>query len=160
MFDTAVEVRAGSIYFQRIVYIMRIGAAAQFVPAPTDLIEKLGYANISVRYKEVPTGICEVSPQRNSKSGLRTCECLLTAVEAGSQCQELLGICRYCRRSTHLLVVLRGAEPGSLRSTSHSMDQWWSRIFIYDWIISRTWPLWCWPRRKAFQQPILVDERQ
>ena len=29
---------------------------AQFVPAPTDLIEKLGYANVSVRYKDSKTG--------------------------------------------------------------------------------------------------------
>jgi hypothetical protein len=49
------------------VALLATGAAAQFVPAPTDLIEKLGYANISVRYKEVPTGICEVSPQHSSK---------------------------------------------------------------------------------------------
>lgn len=44
-------------------------ASAQFVPAPTDLIEKLGYANISVRYKEVPTGICELDPNVKSYSG-------------------------------------------------------------------------------------------
>lgn len=44
-------------------------ALAQFVPAPTDLIEKLGYANISVRYKEVPTGICELDPNVKSYSG-------------------------------------------------------------------------------------------
>lgn len=45
------------------------GAAAQFVPAPTDLITKEGYANISVRYKEVPTGICELDPNVKSYSG-------------------------------------------------------------------------------------------
>jgi hypothetical protein len=96
------------------VALLVTSVAAQFVPAPTDLIEKLGYANISVRYKEVPTGICEVSPQRNSKDGLRICACLLTGVKAGSQCQELFGLCGYRRRPTHLLVVLRGAKPGSL----------------------------------------------
>jgi carboxypeptidase C (cathepsin A) len=42
---------------------------AQFVPAPTDLIEAQGYANISVRYKEVPTGICELDPDVKSYSG-------------------------------------------------------------------------------------------
>ena len=88
------------------VALLATSTAAQFVPAPTDLIEKLGYANISVRYKEVPTGICEVNTQRNSKDGLGICECLLTGVEAGSQCQELLGLCGYRRRPTHLLVVL------------------------------------------------------
>jgi hypothetical protein len=42
---------------------------AQFVPAPTDLITKEGYAGINVRYKEVPTGICELDPTVKSFSG-------------------------------------------------------------------------------------------
>jgi carboxypeptidase C (cathepsin A) len=42
---------------------------AQFVPAPADLISKLGYANITVRYKEVPAGICEMDPNVKSYSG-------------------------------------------------------------------------------------------
>lgn len=42
---------------------------AQFVPAPTDLIEKKGYLDIPVRYKEVPTGICETDPNTKSFSG-------------------------------------------------------------------------------------------
>jgi carboxypeptidase C (cathepsin A) len=45
------------------------GTLAQFVPAPTDLITKEGYANISVRYKEVPAGICELDPNVKSYSG-------------------------------------------------------------------------------------------
>lgn len=44
-------------------------AYAQFVPAPTDLIQATGYANIGVRYKEVPTGICELDPNVKSYSG-------------------------------------------------------------------------------------------
>ena len=44
-------------------------ALAQFVPAPTDLISKLGHANITVRYKEVPAGICELDPNVKSYSG-------------------------------------------------------------------------------------------
>lgn len=32
---------------------------AQFIPAPQDLQEKLGFADVPVRYKEVPSGICE-----------------------------------------------------------------------------------------------------
>lgn len=44
-------------------------AAAQFVPAPTDLIEKMGFAGIPVRYKEVPAGICEMDPDVKSYSG-------------------------------------------------------------------------------------------
>lgn len=42
---------------------------AQFVPAPKGLVEAKGYANISVRYKEVPTGICELNPNVKSYSG-------------------------------------------------------------------------------------------
>lgn len=42
---------------------------AQFVAPPTDLITKKGYADISVRYKEVPTGICELDPNVKSYSG-------------------------------------------------------------------------------------------
>ncbi|KAI9660004.1 MAG: hypothetical protein M1821_001356 [Bathelium mastoideum] len=42
---------------------------AQFVPAPNDLITKQGYAGIQVRYKEVPTGICETDPDVKSYSG-------------------------------------------------------------------------------------------
>ncbi|KAI9759042.1 MAG: hypothetical protein M4579_002631 [Chaenotheca gracillima] len=41
----------------------------QFVPAPTDLKTATGYANISVRYKEVETGICELDPNVKSYSG-------------------------------------------------------------------------------------------
>ncbi|KAL8825128.1 MAG: hypothetical protein Q9170_007921, partial [Blastenia crenularia] len=42
---------------------------AQFIPAPTDLISTQGYANLTVRYKEVPTGICELDPNVKSYSG-------------------------------------------------------------------------------------------
>lgn len=37
--------------------------------APTDLINATGYLNIPVRYKEVPTGICELDPNVRSYSG-------------------------------------------------------------------------------------------
>lgn len=42
---------------------------AQFVPAPSDLINATGYMDIPVRYKEVPTGICELDPNVKSYSG-------------------------------------------------------------------------------------------
>ncbi|KAE8556289.1 hypothetical protein TMatcc_003631 [Talaromyces marneffei ATCC 18224] len=42
---------------------------AQFVTAPKGLIEKKGYLDIPVRYKEVPTGICETNPNTKSFSG-------------------------------------------------------------------------------------------
>ena len=44
-------------------------ALSQFVPAPTELTTKQGYAGISVRYKEVPTGICELDPNVRSYAG-------------------------------------------------------------------------------------------
>jgi carboxypeptidase C (cathepsin A) len=43
--------------------------AAQFVPAPTDLTSAIGNASIPVRYKQVPTGICEQNPNVKSYSG-------------------------------------------------------------------------------------------
>jgi carboxypeptidase C (cathepsin A) len=43
--------------------------AAQFVPAPTDLLKEIGYANVTIRYKEVPAGICEQDPNVKSFSG-------------------------------------------------------------------------------------------
>ncbi|KAH8666912.1 Alpha/Beta hydrolase protein [Xylariales sp. PMI_506] len=42
---------------------------AQFVSPPTDLITQEGSAGINVRYKEVPTGICETDPNVRSYSG-------------------------------------------------------------------------------------------
>ncbi|KAF2116447.1 Alpha/Beta hydrolase protein [Lophiotrema nucula] len=54
---------------QSVVALLAAGAAAQFVPAPTDLITKKGYAGINVRYKQVPTGICELDPNVKSYSG-------------------------------------------------------------------------------------------
>ena len=44
-------------------------AVAQFVPAPTDLKTTKGYVGFTVRYKEVPTGICELDPGVKSYAG-------------------------------------------------------------------------------------------
>lgn len=44
-------------------------AIGQFVKAPAGLNQAQGYANISIRYKEVPTGICELDPDVKSYSG-------------------------------------------------------------------------------------------
>ncbi|KAI0480101.1 Alpha/Beta hydrolase protein [Xylariaceae sp. FL0804] len=46
-----------------------IMAAAQFVAPPTSLQNATGYAGVPVRYKEVPTGICELDPAVRSYSG-------------------------------------------------------------------------------------------
>lgn len=43
--------------------------SAQFVAPPEDLIHTVGYAGVPVRYKEVPAGICELSPDVKSFSG-------------------------------------------------------------------------------------------
>ncbi|KAJ3495900.1 hypothetical protein NLG97_g3055 [Lecanicillium saksenae] len=42
---------------------------SQFVTPPTGLISATGYANISIRYKQVPTGICELNEGVKSFSG-------------------------------------------------------------------------------------------
>ena len=44
-------------------------AASQFLAKPANLIKKTGYAGIDVRYKQVPTGICELNPDVKSYSG-------------------------------------------------------------------------------------------
>lgn len=44
-------------------------AGAQFVSPPANLTKKTGYAGIDVRYKQVPTGICELDPSVKSYSG-------------------------------------------------------------------------------------------
>lgn len=44
-------------------------AVAQFIPEPTDLKKAIGHAGIPVRYKQVPTGICELNPKVKSFSG-------------------------------------------------------------------------------------------
>ncbi|KAF1998324.1 carboxypeptidase S1 [Amniculicola lignicola CBS 123094] len=49
--------------------LLAASVTAQFVPAPTDLIKKTGYAGIDVRYKQVPAGICELDPNVKSYSG-------------------------------------------------------------------------------------------
>ncbi|KAH8203128.1 hypothetical protein TruAng_002649 [Truncatella angustata] len=55
--------------FTALVTLLAPISIAQFVAAPTDLIAKEGYAGITVRYKEVPTGICELDPNVKSFSG-------------------------------------------------------------------------------------------
>ncbi|KAK5737052.1 hypothetical protein LTR17_007013 [Elasticomyces elasticus] len=49
--------------------ILSTDANGQFVPAPTDLISTKGFLDLSVRYKEVPEGICELTPGVKSYSG-------------------------------------------------------------------------------------------
>ncbi|PBP28759.1 alpha/beta-hydrolase [Diplocarpon rosae] len=44
-------------------------AISQFVPAPTDLLNATGFLGLPVRFKEVPTGICELDPNVKSYSG-------------------------------------------------------------------------------------------
>jgi carboxypeptidase C (cathepsin A) len=43
--------------------------SGQFVKPPTGFTNATGYAGIPVRYKEVPTGICELDPNVKSYSG-------------------------------------------------------------------------------------------
>lgn len=54
------------------MFLLLAGAStvfSQFVTAPTDLINATGYMGIPVRFKEVPTGICELDPNVRSYSG-------------------------------------------------------------------------------------------
>jgi carboxypeptidase C (cathepsin A) len=45
------------------------GALSQFVAEPSGFTTKKGYAGINVRYKEIPTGICELDPKVKSYTG-------------------------------------------------------------------------------------------
>lgn len=45
---------------------------AQFVTPPKDLKSAEGYANVTVRYKQVPAGICELDPKVKSFSVMPT----------------------------------------------------------------------------------------
>lgn len=45
------------------------GALSQFVTPPTNLTSKEGYAGVTVRYKSVPAGTCELDPNVKSYSG-------------------------------------------------------------------------------------------
>ena len=42
---------------------------AQFLPEPSGFTTKEGFAGVNVRYKEVPTGICELDPKVKSYAG-------------------------------------------------------------------------------------------
>lgn len=44
-------------------------AGCQFIPAPTDLTQTTGFLDLPVRYKQVPDGICELTPGVKSYSG-------------------------------------------------------------------------------------------
>ncbi|KAL0259260.1 hypothetical protein SLS55_006765 [Diplodia seriata] len=51
------------------IAVAATAVSAQFVTAPTNLTLKKGAAGVNVRYKEVPTGICETDPDVKSFSG-------------------------------------------------------------------------------------------
>ena len=58
--------------FPNLLYIsFVVSALAQFVPQPpaSAFTNATGYAGVPVRYKEVPTGICELDPHVMSYSG-------------------------------------------------------------------------------------------
>ena len=49
--------------------MLLLGSMAQFLTPPIDLVQTTGYMNLSVRYKEVPDGICEMTPGVKSFTG-------------------------------------------------------------------------------------------
>lgn len=55
--------------FCAIFLFIALRVVAQFVPAPTDLIPVIGDSGILVRYKQVPSGICEQNPNVKSYTG-------------------------------------------------------------------------------------------
>lgn len=51
------------------VALLVASAWAQFVPSAQGLTAVTGYAGVQVRFKEVPTGICELDPSVKSYAG-------------------------------------------------------------------------------------------
>jgi hypothetical protein len=49
--------------------LLALPSSSQFVPTPNDLITKEGAAGVPIRYKQVPSGICELDPNVKSYSG-------------------------------------------------------------------------------------------
>lgn len=78
-------------------------AFGTFVPFPSDLTTTKGYAGFNVRWKEVPTGICELvrALVRTSVWGLQ---------KPGSSCQILCRLRRCRGGQTHPLCVFRGQK--------------------------------------------------
>lgn len=112
---------------------------AQFVPAPRDLKTKLGFANVTVRYKEVPTGICELDPNVKSYSGYAD-------VEEDQHIFFWFFEAREKDPTTAPLTVWINGGPGST-----SMIGWYSESNAKGrgWLtrsarsISGAWSLWC-----------------
>ena len=52
-----------------VVHHGSLAMAQAIVPPPTDLTSVMGAAGVPVRYKQVPTGICELDPSVKSFSG-------------------------------------------------------------------------------------------
>jgi len=48
---------------------LSVVVSSQFVSPPTSLKNKTGYAGVNIRYKNVPTGICELDPKVRSIAG-------------------------------------------------------------------------------------------
>ncbi|WPH04138.1 Carboxypeptidase S1-like B [Acrodontium crateriforme] len=58
-----------SYFLSGIAILATKGVSAQFVSPPTDLKTAKGYLDLPVRYKQVPEGICELTPGVKSYSG-------------------------------------------------------------------------------------------
>ena len=58
-----------SIFATVLSWIFTASSVAQFVPPPRNLIPAQGYANVTIRYTEVPAGICEMDQDVKSFSG-------------------------------------------------------------------------------------------
>lgn len=135
--------------------LLAAGVLGQFVPAPTDLITKEGYANVSVRYKQVPPGICELNPKVKSYSGYADVgenqHIFWWFFEARNQDPKDAPL-------TVSLFGIHALSPG-LTLYPTDLDQWRTWVEFHDWVVSGTGTLWCGTRYEAVRQPVLVVER-
>lgn len=67
--DRAFDMVSSRLTVASLLLTSASAVVGQFVQAPSNLTEKIGYADIPIRYKEVPVGTCETRSHVKSYSG-------------------------------------------------------------------------------------------
>jgi len=131
-------------------------ATAQFVPAPTNLLNATGYLDIPVRYKEVPTGICELDPDVKSYSGYvdvaENEHYFFWFFESRNTPPEDAPLTVWSENFPH---KIHFDDMGVLIPVKYS--QWWARLEFYDRPLSRERTLYNWYRWQRVGQSVLME---
>lgn len=128
---------------------------AQFVAAPTDLITKKGYADVNVRYKEVPHGICELDPNVKSYSGYADVSehehifWYVTVLDAKKYPGQWANKLRWFfetrngdPKDVRHITLSSTQSPNTNLGTTYSLDQWRPWLVLNDWFVPGTRTLW------------------